>query len=481
VATLTTTRRSARLVSCRGAVCLLACLLAVTLLAACKETPEPIGIGLQPVRVPEWTTTGVHPDYPEDRYIVTYGVARLGRDAVQQAVDRLEAEICGWPLYEHRSLIQNTNLAEMLTLTPAWLPLERLGDAVRSEHASSGFENYALRAISFDELRLRARALLPQVQRELTEADQPVGGMGNLNDRISLWGEYFLLAGQVVMLQLIAEGTLNRLAFMELEEAALQLWELPSLMRVHQGGDRGRCNIQGGVDEPLLMVARFRNRVPSGVPIVWEPAVGFRGALAGDEAFNTSGQAEGRVLRLTPTGDEFGYVQARIDLDRAIGRRTGIALQPWLWTVVLPARTNSEVLVDIQESINGEADDDPVLSPKLAEWCKGRGFMVRELGAGFSDRPYKLRIRGHLEVRSWVTNELPFAHASGRIELVDEDTGQVLFRYYPGIQKEGQRGNTERAMILSAQQDAVADVVAEMGARLLTLVPGEDDEFGRGR
>jgi hypothetical protein len=367
-----------------------------------------------------------------------------------------------------------------VTGTTAWLPLEMLGTAVRVASAASGREHFAVRAIQFNELRLRARALLPEVRKELAEADPPVSGVGDLKTRIEMWGGHFLLAARVVMLQLIVDGTLDQAAFSTAEDAAVQLWSLPGMMRVSLGGDRSISRLGGGVETPLELIARFRTRSPVGVALTWSPAPGFRGAISGDSTFDPTGRAQARVHNLQPTGDEFGYVQAAIDVDRVLGRRTGIELQPWLWTIILPARTNSELMLELTESINRDAEVEPMLVPEMRTWCRSRNMTLRSPAAGFSDAPYRLTLRGSLDVRSWMEADVPIAHATGRIELVDASTGQVLFRFFPGVKKGGRRGNTEAAMILAARQDAIADIVSEIGARMLALVPAQGDEFGRG-
>jgi hypothetical protein len=426
------------------------------------------------VNLPEWAVTGVHPDYPPEQYLVAVGMARNGRDALRYAEERLETEITAWPLKQHADLLRNTQFAQMITAPAAWIGLSELGESVKRDHATTGFDNVVLCAIRRDDLRLWAAGLLPRARKELRESAQPPSA-GTVQKRIELVGAYFLKAARVVALGLIVNGKLEQSAFEEAEHGAQRLWELPSLMRVNQVGSGSKAQIRGGVPGELVLFARFRGEAPGSVPLRWQFAPNLRGALNGDEVFNVAGEARCTVLQVAPNGDESGQVFASLDVDQVLGRRTGIQMPSWYWSINLPARDNGEIVLDVKETGSGAGKEvKPQFVTELTTWCGLRGLKV-STGKPTTEKPYKLKLSGTLEVHSSAKDGRASAYTSGQVTLVDLETGNVLYTYTPGIQRNGEENASEINVALSTQRDMTAEALIEFAGRLTALLPAPED------
>lgn len=454
---------------------LILCLAAGTLLTACQSTQPRGGVAIRPVKLPQWALTGEHPDYPSHRFVVAFGLARTPALAMQQAEENLELAIIREVMAAHGSTLANTQFDEIVKGSGAWISAAEFGESVQRDQAGTGFDNVALCAISRQTLLLWARTLLPGARKQLDETPEPPRA-GNVVRRMEAWGQYFLAAARVMAMAFMVEGALDRNAFAVAEAAALQLWELPNLMRVSQTGGGGVARIGGGVDGDFSLYARFRDEAATGVPVVWGLASNLRGSVSGDDTTDKQGFARCKVLQITPDGTEGGQLLATLDLDRALGRRTGILLPLWYWSIVLPCALNAELDLEITEAITGAASEsEPLLAPEFKKWAKMRALAVREDPKAESTRPYHVRLKGNLEVNSFVKGGETVAWATGLFELTDVRSGEVLYSYSPAIQKRGEPGQSEAGLALSVRQEAAAEVMLEFMGRLTTLLPSTSD------
>ena len=447
-------------------------------LTACTTGKGRTGLDIKPVVTPEWAKTGEHPDYPDSDYLVTYGLARGRVEAEEIAVSRLEAVICDHAIAPNASMFKDTQFEQLVTRHAAWFALSEFSDAVRTDLASSGFEAVAMRAIGRNELALRARSLLLDASAALANADEPPGGLGTISKRLELWGAYYLLAVRVVALELLATNTLNRTAFDKVERALLALWELPALVKAELGGNDQYARIHGGVPAKLTLKAWFRGQPVAGVPLVWGPGAGFKGVVQGDTETSAAGTASGEVMYLSPTGDDFGYAQACIDIDKVVGCRSGIAMNVWLWRVLLPCRAAGELVMRVTETRGGDKPlEQPVFNPEVKKWADGRALGFSENEPNAVKYHYHLLLEGQLDVTTTTRDEISSAYVSGTMTLSDMETGNVLYRVSIGLQREGAKGNTEAAIVLLALREAAGEVMAEFASRIITALPGKDDEF----
>lgn len=445
------------------------------ILTGCNSTPERGGIGIQPVRMPDWAKVGEHPDYPSSDYVVAYGLARRMSEATDAAERGLEVMICREAVDSHLPLLKDSHFEKLVTEQAAWFDLAEFGEAVRKDAATDGFEAVAVRAISRNELKLRARSLLITANTELAAAMEPPGGIGSVLDRLDRWGRYFLLAVRVVALELIASDTLNRTAFDKVERALIALWELPALITSNEKNSGQHLKLNGGLAQPLELFMWFRNRPVAGVPLLWGPATGFRGDVQGDKETDADGRATARVHYLAATGDNFAYVQCRLDVDRVVGRKLGIAMSVWLWQVMLPSRETGEIVLNIEE----DTGFDPVFVDELRKWCEGRGFRIVDKASELDDVLYHATLEGRPKVQVTTLNGAPVGFVTGTFTLKDNETGSVLFRYTLGLKREGQPGNSDSAVALLALREGATELLLEMAPRLLATFPGKGDEFGR--
>jgi len=229
------------------------------------------------------------------------------------------------------------------------------------------------------------------------------------------------------------------------------------------------------VSLPLELHIWFRNKPVANVPLIWGPAPGFRGDVQGDKETDADGQARARVHYIAATGDDFCYVQCRLDVDRVIGRKLGIAMSVWLWQVMLPSRQNTEIVIEIDE----ETGYEPVFTEELRKWCVGRNFLVVDKASTRDDILYRLTLDGRPKVQVSTVDDIAQAYVSGTFTLKDSETGTVLYRYTLGESKTGQPGNSEAGVAMLALQEGATEILLEMAPRLLATVPGEDDEFDR--
>ena len=445
------------------------------ILTGCNST-ERTGIDIRPVKMPDWAKSGEHPDYPDAEFITAYGLARRMPDATEAAERGLEVLICREVVEAHREMFKDSHFNQLVTEQAAWFEIGEFGNAVQSDAASDGFEAVAVRAISRNELRLRAKSMLPDANAELANEMEPPGGIGSILDRLERWGKYYLLAVRVVALELIASDTLNRTAFKKVEQALVALWELPSLVKSNEKNSGQQLPINRALSQPLELYAWFRNKPVANVPISWGAAPGFRGDVQGDKETDANGHASARVHYIAPTGDNFCYVQCRLDVDRVVGRKLGIAMGVWLWQVMLPSRETGEIVFQIEE----DTGYDPVFVDEIKKWCEGRNFkVVDDKASEDEDIHYHLTLDGSPTVKASTVNGIAQAYVTGTFTLRDKATAEVLFRYTLGYKKEGQPGNSESVVAMLALREAATEILMEMAPRLLATLPGPDDEFGR--
>jgi hypothetical protein len=422
----------------------------------------------------DWARSGEHPDYPEAEYITAYGLARTVREATELAEGGLESRICHAIITEHKALFKDTQFDLIVREPAAWFQLAEFESAIRSDAASNGFEAVVLRAIKRNELKLRARPLLTEARSELAAEPPPPIGIGSIQRRLEMWGRYFLLAVRVVGLELLVTGKLDNAAFDKVEEALLALWELPTIMRTEQRNSGQHYRLKDGLAKPLELYAGFRGQPVADVPITWGAAAGFTATIEGDRTLDANGRATAKVLYFAATGDEVGYVQARIDLDRVVGRRLGISMNVWLWHVVLPARANAELVINLTETLNREPLAERQFTPEIKDWAVMRNLACAELTPSDNDEyHYHLILEGNVDVTTSTSNDIATAYVSGVFTLTDLETGTVLFRYTLGLKRDGQLGSSEIAVRMLALKDGAADVMAEMAARISATLPAK--------
>lgn len=444
------------------------------ILTACNG-PERTGIDIRPVRMPDWAKSGEHPDYPDVEYITAYGLARRLPDATEAAERGLEVMICREVVNSHLDLVKDSHFEQLVTEQAAWFDISEFGNAIKQDAAGDGFEAVAVRAIQRNELKLRARAMLPEANDELAKTMEPPSGLGSVMDRLERWGKYYLLAVRVVALELIATDTLNRTAFDKVERSLVALWELPALITTNEKNSGQHLKLSGGLPQPLELYAWFRNKPVANVPVIWRPAPGFRGDVQGDKQTDANGKSTAKVHYIAGTGDNFCYVQCMLDVDTVVGRKLGIAMGVWMWQVMLPSRETGELVILIEEDTGYDA----VFVDEIKKWCVGRNFRVVDKATEGDDVLYHLTLEGKPKVKSDVVNGIPLAHVSGSFTLKDSETGTVLFRYTLGMKKEGQTGNNEATIAMLALREGATELLLEMAPRLITTLPAEGDEFGR--
>ncbi|MBZ0137441.1 MAG: hypothetical protein K8I27_13825 [Planctomycetes bacterium] len=445
------------------------------LILTCCNSPKRNGIGINRVVMPAWAKSGEHPDYPDAEFLTAYGLARRPLDAVENAERGLESMICREAVNNHRELLKDSHFLQLVTEPAAWFDIGEFGNAVQSDAAGDGFEAVAVRAISRNELKLRATTMLPGANGELAGAMEPPGGIGSILDRMERWGKYYLLAVRVVALELIASDTLNRTAFAKVEQALLALWELPGVIDSTEANAGQHLRLSAGVAQPLELHAWFRNKPVANVPVQWAPGTGFRGDVQGDKETDANGRATARVHYIASTGDDFCYVQCRLDLNRVAGRRLGISMSVWLWQVMMPSRKTGEIVFRIKE----ETGYDKIFTDEFKKWCAGRNFnVVDDDPSEHSDILYHLALEAEPTLKLIEANGTTQGYVSGTFTLKDLETGTVLFRYTLGMQRKGQPGSAEGTVALLTLREGATEVLMEMAPRLLATLPSPDDGFG---
>ena len=445
-------------------------------LSACGSPPDRVGLNMRRVDVPEWARTGKHPDYPESSHLVAFGLAHREPEAREIAERRLEDAICRFALERGREVLEGTRFAEIVTRRCGWFQIEEFGGSVDHELASNGFEYVLLRAIDKEVLAIQAKVMLDDELAKLEATPLPPAVIKDPHRRIELWSARFLTAARVLALRLLASGELDRKAFEAAEEAATRLWEMPGLMVVGMEGRGQHVMINGGTHKPLVLTARYRGRAAAGLPLIWSPAPGFAGMVEGDREFSASGRASCTVLHIYPTGGNFGYVQASLDLDRHAGRRLGIEVAPWLWQLTLPCVSNSELIVAVTEKI-GDEETEPVFAPALMNWAHRRGLAAVATEASDAEFPYRLKVEGVLTARVYKRDGAIEALVEGTLTLVDLGTGTTLYRFHAGEVTRGEEGNTAQTVAVLALRDAAAGAIADFAMRIMATLPAGNAEF----
>lgn len=455
--------------------------LACLLLAACTQTPPRAGVGMNRVEVPQWARTGEHPEYPPATHLVAFGSAPTKAQAEAEAVARLEETLVAYALTQDGGVLYGTQFGRLVTERAAWFGLHEFEDSVHSDLAGNGFEFIALRAIHKGDFRLRASGMVMDARKAMQEAPDPMTG-GDLKGRVDKAARAFVAAARLLALRFVADAALDRPALEAAENAALAIWELPGLVKLEQTGAGQKLQMQGGAPEPLGMRARFRNVDLGNLPLVWSLPPGMRGVIDGDRHTNEQGRASCRLLQVSPTGDEFGLLRCQIDLDQMTPRRTGIAMPAWMWQLTLPCRRNTELVVIVDETIDDKKEGfERFFVPGLQEWARGRNLNLVLGKASDRDFGYRLKLEGSIAVTTWITNEVPMARTSGKLQLCDAADGRVLYEWTPGLLREGKPGNTVESQALTTLREAAAEGLAEFCARLIVTAPAPGEEYGRGR
>ncbi|MCZ7607929.1 MAG: hypothetical protein M5U25_18080 [Planctomycetota bacterium] len=452
------------------------------LLTACASDPGRGGLNIRPVRMPEWTYHGRHPDYPESDYIVAYGLARTPREAAEVAEQRLEILICDFAVTPHQALFKDTQFAQVVTEQAAWFGIDEFTDAVRSDAASNGFEAVAVRAIQRNELKLRARALLPAAQSALAEASAAAGGPGQHRQAHGGMGRVLSAGGAGGGARAAGFGYPEPHCLRQAGDRAAVVVGAAGAGQDRPAGRRPaparqrRAARSAGAARQLPRHAGQRRAAGLG------PGAGFRGVVEGDRATDAGGRASARVHQFTSTGDGFGYVRASLDLDHLIGRRLGIAMNVWLWRVLLPSRDNGQLVVKVKETEQGETPlPEPLFTPEIRKWADGRSLASTTAEPDTEKYLYHLVLEGEVDVTTFTSEGTPGAYVSGTFTLTDRETGTMLYRYSLGIQRSGQAGNTEASVKLLAMRDGAAEVMAEFASRIIVTLPAPGDEYGRAR
>lgn len=428
------------------------------------------------VEMAEWTRTGKHPEYPESAYLLGFGVDRTRAGAEAKAVARLEEAIVQHALGMAGGGLQGTQFGKLVTGRANWFSLGEFGDSVRTDGMGDGFESVAMRAIARDDLALYARGMLEEARKDMQAA--PAGSAGGFRRRVEDSARAFVSAARVVALRLLADGSIERGALERAENAGLGLQELVHLMRIEQTGAGQAARMLGGLDQPLGLKAWFRTELLNGLPLAWGTALGLHAVLDGDVQTGELGQAACRVLQLSPSGQEFGFVQCAIDLDRMTPRRTGIALSPWLWKTTLPCRHNTELVIKVTENIDGKAEGfEKSFVPGLTEWCKGRSLSSAIEKPSTREFTYRLLLEGEIRVQSWVERDIPMARTSGKVTLRDAGDNRLLYDWTPGLLREGPAGNSAEGQAILTLREAAAEGLVEFCTRLITVAPAPNEEF----
>lgn len=456
-------------------------ILACLLVGACAQTPPRAGVGLNRVEVPQWARTGHHPEYPASTHLLGFGTAPGKEAAEAQAVQRLEEAIVAHALALGGPMLQGTQFARLVTERAAWFSLPEFGDSVHSDLAGNGFEFIALRALHKGDLALRAAGMVEQAREDLKSAPQPETA-GNLKYRVETAARAFVIAARLLALGFLVDGKLERPALETAENAALAIWELPGMVRLEQTGAGQSVQLQGGAPKPLTMQARFRNMPLAEVPLIWSLPPGLRGVLDGDARTDAQGRASCRLLQAAPTGDEFGMVRCQLDIDQITPKRTGIGVPAWIWSLRLPCRRNTELVVVVDELIDDRTEGfERYFLPGLRDWARGRNLEIALGKPSEREFDYRLKLEGSIAISTWLRGELPMARTSGKLLLSDHADGRVLFEWTPGLLREGKPGNTVESQGLATLREAAAEGLAEFCSRLIATIPAPGEEYGRGR
>ena len=423
--------------------------------------------------MPEWARTGNHPDYPLDEYIVGVGYSKSGHKAGGQAEESIEFRISKYAIERGKQAISGSRFERLITDSAQWFRAGEFDRAVKEDRATDGFDFVVIRAIKKSELHARARIMLPKVQKELQQTLAPAGMAGNVPDALRSYTDWFVLNMRVICLQLLADGSLDRTAFEAAEEAAIALWEFPTVVTVLKKGENQHAQIRGGLAGKLSLQIIYRGRVVNGLPIKWSLVAGQMGGVRGDLITDGSGSASARVMQISANGGSVGLVQAYPDIAKLAGRRIGLAMSVWLWEVQLPSRDSGALRLDVSESSNGDE-----LSKKFEEkfrlWAKAKGYTVISADAATEEYGWILDVSGSIEIQTWMKDGVPQVRVNGNIAIEDPSNGRTLFRLNPGGIGAGNKGNTEFSVGLRAQTETADSAVVEISSRIKSFLPGPD-------
>ncbi|MBV6514922.1 MAG: hypothetical protein HPKKFMNG_00554 [Planctomycetes bacterium] len=445
--------------------------LAFALLAAGCTTPQPEGVAIKPLSVPAWAKDGQHPDFPRQTHIAAYAAADTAVNAKQAADMLLEELITERVIDLAGERLAGTRLGHMLSGRAAWLLAPELGQGVKRDFATDGFEAVAVSAIEYSELKYRAQGLLT-LALELWRQNVPPPELDHAAQRAKSWIERFWLSVRVFALRILGENEVDREALSAAETAALTLIDLPAQMNVSLDGLKQKAQLMGGTKEDLALTASFRGRSLQGLSLRWAVEVPGNRVISGSPEFNTAGQAFCKVFMLAGNGSDYAYVQARLDLDGLSGRRLGLSLPAWRWQIVVPSRRQALLDIDVQEKY-GEALTEPVFLPAATEWARLNDLTlasdIHPIKA--KDYPYRLRLAGSIKVSVLRQGEKLIARAEGSLTLSDADSSATIYRYSPSALLEGNAESKPSELAAFALREAAAETLLEFGARVLALLP----------
>lgn len=444
-----------------------------TLISGCTTTSVRPTIGIKRVAMPDWARTGNHPDYPLDKFLVGVGYSKAGFKAGKQAEESIEFQISKYAIERGKQAISGSKFERLVTNSAQWFRAGEFDRAVKEDRATDGFDFVVIRAIKKSDLHTRAQIMLPKVQKELHKSLSPKGMVGNVPDALRTYADWFVLNMRVVCLQLLADGSLDRTAFESAEEAAITLWEFPTIATVIKKGEKQRAQIRGGLADPLSLQIIYQGRIVDGLPLKWSLVAGQMGGVRGDLITDRTGIASARVMQISANGSAIGLVQAYPDLTKIAGRRIGLSLSAWMWEVKLPNRDSAALRLNVSEGSNGDE-----LSKKFEEkfrvWAKANGYTVISADAATDEYGWILDISGSIEIQTWMRDGIPQVRVSGNIAIEDTSNGRTLFRLNPGGIGAGNKGNTEFSVSLRAQSETADSAVAETSSRIQSFLPSPD-------
>ncbi|MDC1141761.1 hypothetical protein OAU50_01595 [Planctomycetota bacterium] len=447
--------------------------LTLLLLCGCTATSERPVIGINKVKIPDWARTGNHPDYPRDQFLQGVGYSRGALKATNQAVENLQVQISAYALERGFRAIKGSRFETLIKDPAQWFDAAEFDRAVHEDRATDGFDFVVVKAINKDDLHSRARLMLPKAKRALDEAIAPIGMIGNVPDALQKYADWFVLNVRVVCLQLLTDGSLDRPVFEVAEEAAITLWEFPTLATILKEGEGQRARIRSGLPKPIGLQVIYRSRVVSGLPLKWALVAGQMGGVKGDLLTDETGKASATVMQVSANGESIGFVQAWLDLPKLAGRQIGVSMPGWLWQVKLPHRDGAAIRLTFNETSNDEARESK-FDAKFRKWATANGYTVLEPDAAEDGYDWVLDVTGELAIKTWMQDEIPQVRVSGEIAITDTSNGRVLFRLNPGGIGAGSKGNTEISVSLRAQTESADNALTEVTSRIKSFLPGPE-------
>lgn len=454
-------------------VCVLTLLSALAVLSsACANPPERPGLPIRRIEMPEWTRTGKHPSYPDDKFLTAFALADSPLAARQKAGMALEEALCRAALEKGATMLRGSRFADVVDGPARWISADDLGDAVRFDFASNGFEAVAVNAIARDELALRARGILEEARRRLAKLDANTGEL-DLRKRLEAWCARFVAAARVTALMLLADGELDRDALTLAEDAAINLWAMPAVIEAEQEGGEQYARIGGGLPRPLGLKLSFRGRPAPGIPLIWGVNAPGAGVVDSGGETDSRGAARCNVYSLVPNGRQTAVIHAGLDLDRLAGLRLGITPPVWQFTAFLPCRLAGQLLVEVTESGPEIKPADAPFGPSLHAWCQANKLAHTDDPA--SPMPqgtaYRLRLKGELKVALYRQGDAVLARAEGTLTLSDAADGTPLYLYTPVAVRRGGAQDKPLDVAKDALAQAAADALEQIGPRILAALP----------